>query len=220
MSEKLSAKYSDLVFVLNRRDCNIVKQYFPYNKIQILPSSLNDVFIKPSIITKASKERHLNILFVGTNFYANRNGLLWFIDNIMPISDVHLTIVGKGMDNIPFPKSDKLKVFGFVDSLCPFYHNCDVVIAPIFEGSGMKTKTTEALMWGKYIIGTPEAFCGFDIDDNQGISCQTKEDFINAIEFIRKKGIPSFVKSSRDLFLEKYSIRSSVEIVKKEFDRF
>ena len=53
-----------------------------------------------------------------------------------------------------------------LDDLGEYYRNCDVVIAPIFEGSGMKTKTTEALMWGKYIIGTNESFCGFAIDDS------------------------------------------------------
>ena len=48
------------------------------------------------------------------------------------------------------------------------------MLFPIFEGSGMKLKTCEALMFGKNIIGTPEAFAGYDIDDytNVGACCR------------------------------------------------
>jgi len=35
------------------------------------------------------------------------------------------------------------------------------VILPIISGSGMKTKTAEALMYGKSIIGIKEAFEGY-----------------------------------------------------------
>ena len=39
-----------------------------------------------------------------------------------------------------------------------------LVIAPIFDGSGMKTKVAEALMHGKHVVGTPEAFSGYAAD--------------------------------------------------------
>ena len=41
-----------------------------------------------------------------------------------------------------------------VDCLETWYEKADVVISPIFLGSGMKTKTAEALMYGKPILGT------------------------------------------------------------------
>lgn len=217
ISEVYAAHYSDVVFVLTERDRKSVIKMDTDSNVKILPSTLPDTFVMPTVITKATKERPLHLLFVGTSFYANINGLNWFIENVLPNADVKLTIVGHGMDIIPFPKSDKIEVYGFVDNLSSFYHKCDAVIAPIFEGSGMKTKTTEALMWGKYIIGTPEAFCGFDIDERQGISCTNKEDFMNAIEKIRVLQIPSYVEASRRLFFEKYSLQSSIEIVRNCF---
>ena len=75
-------------------------------------------------------------------------------------------------------QTKKIEIHGFVEDLYTFYAKADCVIAPIFEGSGMKTKTTEALMWGKFIIGTKEAFCGFDITDDIGVCCENSEDFI------------------------------------------
>jgi hypothetical protein len=37
-------------------------------------------------------------------------------------------------------------------------HRRPAVVCPIYAGSGMKTKTVEALKYGKYIFATPEAF--------------------------------------------------------------
>lgn len=39
------------------------------------------------------------------------------------------------------------------------------MVMPIFSGSGMKVKTAEALMYGKFLIGTKEAFEGYEIDE-------------------------------------------------------
>ena len=40
-------------------------------------------------------------------------------------------------------------VVGEVESLAQWYHDAYFVVAPIFDGSGMKTKVAEALMYGK-----------------------------------------------------------------------
>ena len=46
----------------------------------------------------------------------------------------------------------------------------------------MKTKTVEALSYGKAIIGTDEAFVGIDADFNKiGAKCNTADEFIKAI---------------------------------------
>lgn len=51
--------------------------------------------------------------------------------------------------------------------MAEYIYNADFLIAPIFEGSGMKLKTAEALMYGKTVFGTTEAFEGYDVDYEQ-----------------------------------------------------
>ncbi|HSF13623.1 MAG TPA: glycosyltransferase, partial [Erythrobacter sp.] len=68
---------------------------------------------------------------------------------------------------------------GAVDDLSPWYAGAALVIAPILSGSGMKTKVAEALMHGKRVAGTSEAFVGYGAevlaanhlcDDSAGIA--------------------------------------------------
>lgn len=210
-AEKEAAQYADLIFMLTERDKEEVRKWGCNTPIVLLPSSLKDTYRNfPEKNEGPSKKE---ILFVGSNFYANANGIIWFINNVLPHVDVHLTIVGSHMDELPIKPNDKIEIHGFVDNLDIYYARADCVIAPIFEGSGMKTKTTEALMWGKFIIGTKEAFCGFDITEEIGVCCESSEDFIKAIKEIEKH-CSKFNIASRNLFLEKYSTEKSMEIVK------
>ena len=46
----------------------------------------------------------------------------------------------------------------------------------------MKTKVAEALMYGKRIIGTREAFSGYEFNAEEvGWLCNTKEEFVAAL---------------------------------------
>lgn len=211
-AEKDAARYADLIFVLTERDRKEVKKWGINAPIILLPSSLKDTYkFQPE---KNDERTRKEILFVGSMFYANVNGIIWFINNVLPYVDVHLTIVGSHMNELPIKENGKIELHGFVDDLSAFYTRADCVVAPIFEGSGMKTKTTEALMWGKFIIGTKEAFCGFDITDDVGICCESSEDFIHAINTLENR-TSKFNIASRELFLNKYSSDKSVEIVRE-----
>lgn len=208
---------SDHIVTLTERDAKYVYKNNPSAKVTIMPSSLRDSFVdtdgysQSTIVCKDS----LDILFVGSYFYANVNGIIWFIENVLHHVNAKLTIVGNNMEKLPYTNNEKLKIHGYVDDLGEYYRQSDIIVAPIFEGSGMKTKTTEALMWGKYIVGTDEAFCGFCIDESCGKRCQSSDDFINAINNIAKQGISKFNYPSRRLFIERYSMASSIQIVKK-----
>lgn len=215
-AEILSANYSDHVLTLTKRDGNYVRKHYNKNApLTILPSSLQDEFmnINDYILKLPVPRKMLELLFVGTGaLYANVNGLKWFIKNVLPYINARLTVVGNYMDKI-FPyHTEKLNVKGYVEDLGVFYRKADCVIEPIFEGSGMKTKTAEALMWGKFIIGTNEAFVGYEMPETS-ILCNTAEDFIKSINNLSSQGVAPYNEQSRHMFLEKYSISSSKKII-------
>ena len=100
-----------------------------------------------------------------------------------------------------------------VESLDEFYYNADFVISPIFEGSGMKTKTAEALMFGKTIFGTKEAFEGYSFDYGKvGCLCNNAEDFICAIDNYNLTKF-RFNDYSRNMYLRNYSFNKLHEIL-------
>lgn len=204
--------FSDNIVTLTKRDMNFIKDTNKFAQIHILPSSLSDSFRELPLDAGFSKS--FTLLFVGSYFYANVHGIEWFISKVLPFVEAKLIVVGAGMEKLKYTPSSKLEIYGFVDDLGLYYRNCDVVVAPIFEGSGMKTKTAEALMWGKFIIGTKEAFCGFEIDSKCGIECLSSGDFIDQIKRMSVVHKDKFNPDSRKLFLDKYSLEKSEKIVK------
>jgi hypothetical protein len=202
-NEDCACKYSDKIIVLNERDKVMIQKF--YNRIAdaVIPISFSDRKIN---FSEEKISKIPTALFLGTNFHANIHGLKWFAEKVLPFVNIKLKIVGKNMDKISLLKNEKLEIFGYIENLDECMQEADFMIYPIFKGGGMKVKTCEALMHGKSIIGTSEAFQGYDVDfEKVGACCETAEEFIAAINEFPKKTNSKFNQYSRNLFLEKYS---------------
>jgi hypothetical protein len=209
--ELIACKYSDCVISLNSRDTQRIEELYNRKHNSIIPISFPNKHIN---FNKSATSASPIALFLGSNFFANTYGITWFIEKVLPFVNIKLKIVGRNMDKADLPKSDKLEILGYVEDLDTVMQNADFMIFPIFQGGGMKVKTCEALMHGKNIIGTVEAFQGYDIDfEKVGACCETAEEFIAAINEFSKRFSSKFNQYSRDLFLEKYSD----EVVFKQF---
>lgn len=95
----------------------------------------------------------------------NVNGILWFLDNAWPMivnqdSELRLIIGGTVCEKIPEDRYPNIRLLGRVDSLENFYQQGDVVINPVFQGTGLKIKTFEALSYGKVVIVHPHSSKG------------------------------------------------------------
>ena len=202
-NEKKACKYSDKIVVLNKRDGNKLYGLYGLKNFIVIPISLVDSYkMRVNKLTEVPP----TLLFVGNNWYANIHGLKWFVNNVLNFVDIKLQIVGSDMDKLEkdfvHPKIDFL---GYVPDLSKVLSNADYVLSPIFLGGGMKVKTCESLMYGKNIIGTSEAFEGYEIDPIKvGAICRNKEEFINTIRNYCSIKREKFNEYSRQCFLEKY----------------
>lgn len=131
-----------------------------YEKCNIIP-----IGVRPNKYSKnynTKKQNKLKLLFVGTMTWApNNEGIIWFLENVMPLcndkSKYELFIVGKN-------PSDKVKklcedyenvhLMGYVESLDDIYDKCDVLVVPLFIGSGQRVKIIEAFSRGYTVIST------------------------------------------------------------------
>jgi len=202
-NERWTCQYSDKIIVLNERDKLNIQNIYGRTADVVIPISF------PNKQIEFSNERISSIpvaLFLGSNFFANIHGIKWFIRNVLPFVNIKLKIVGRDMDNANLPKSEKLEVLGYVEDLDEYMQNADFIVLPIFIGGGMKVKTCESLMHGKNIIGTHEAFEGYDVDfEKVGACCETAEEFITAINEFPRRFANKFNEYSRNVFLEKYT---------------
>lgn len=202
-NEKKSLKYAKLLFALNQRDSDAFFKRYSRKADYFLPISFRDTFYCNRKLNPA-EDRFL--LFVGSDFYGNTEGLFWFIENVLEELPITLKVVGSGMDAYKGKYPDKkVEFLGFIADLNTFYNLALAVILPIFSGSGMKTKTAEALMFGKYIFGTKEAFEGYDLDFNRvGGICASKDEFVSILTRFINETQSVFNDYSRDIFKKKY----------------
>jgi glycosyltransferase involved in cell wall biosynthesis len=212
LTERYAYKYSDKIITLNFRDANLVKRIYGRNTSTIIPISIHDT-LDLAMSEPNTQTQSFTILFVGSLFYANIQGITWFVKEVMPVyPNVCLEIVGKNMHELKAQlERPNVKIHSSVPNLQEYYQHSDLVIMPIFTGGGMKLKTAEALMYGKTIIGTPEAFCGYDYRPEIGKICVNKTEFCDAIAYYLKHKPERFNGISRNLFLSKYSFDATLE---------
>lgn len=205
-NEKQACDYSDVIIALNKRDGQEIQQRYHRTPDIISPVVFEDNYEQDNYPEEDTDNCPV-CLFIGTYFPINVRGILWFVDEVLPHTNIRLQIVGKGMKAIK-PKVKKYKnieVYSDVPDLKPYIENADFILSPIFEGSGMKVKTCEALMYGKNIIGTTEAFEGYDINfEKVGALCNTKQEFITTLNAFSFRILPKFNKYSREIFMKNH----------------
>jgi len=219
-NEKSAVKYADTIITLNQRDSDMLQTQYGRSCDFIWPISINDNFdIKK--LESASLDKPLLLLFVGSRFYPNEHGIAWFIKEVMPhLKNVHLKIVGKGFEALRQQwNTDQIEVIGTSADMTDYYYQADIVIAPIFTGSGMKTKTAEAMMYGKTIMASTESFEGYNLDKKQiGGEFNTAQEYIDGISAYSYSGGYKFNEYARKCYLDSYSYQAACKKFKDYFN--
>ena len=213
LAERKSVRYSDRIICLSERDSRLLHKLYGRAATHVSPMALQDKF--PSDASQMANQPHQKFaLFVGGVFYANLAGITWFVKQVAPRINIKICIVGRGFEDFrdELELGGKVEVVGAVESLAEWYLKSHFVIAPIFDGSGMKTKVAEALMFGKKVIGTPEAFSGYeDMADRAGRVCATANDFVVAIEAADAMVNSSCDNELREIYEARYSFVAAKE---------
>lgn len=188
--EKVSQKYVDENWVFHSGDALKFERTYGYKPQVMIPLASPEPNIPETIKNSTTNNSRKKCLFVCSKYFVNRQGFRWFYDKVLcqiPI-EFDLDVVGNGSKALgDFCKDPRIHLIGSVESLDDFYLNSDFVIAPIFDGGGMKVKTMEAVSFAKCIIGTSESLRGFweKMDENvKGqivFQCDTADEWINAM---------------------------------------
>jgi glycosyltransferase involved in cell wall biosynthesis len=213
LAERKAVKFSDKRICLSERDSRLLKKLYGQGATHIAPMVLEDK-CPASFMQVSAQVPERFALFVGGTFYANRAGIAWFVREVVPRIDLPVYIVGRGFETLraELEVPGKVIVVGAVDCLADWYHRAQFVIAPIFDGSGMKTKVAEALMYGKKIVGTPEAFSGYEnVVEQAGWLCDTADEFSRAINAASKEISTSFNPVLRNIYEQRYSMAAAQE---------
>lgn len=206
-NDRYACRYADKIIALNARDDDELFRRYGRHVDELIPIAFKDKYQRDSYSQDMTAPQPL-CLFLGAYFPPNNEGILWFVQNVLPHVNIRMKVVGKGMARLKEeqPALKDIEVISDAPDLLPFFEEADIMILPIFKGSGMKVKTCESLMYGKNIIATDEAFVGYDIDyDRVGGKCNSAEEFIARLNDFEQTPHPRFNTYSRQMFLEKYT---------------
>lgn len=145
--EVLAEKDRDLLVSVGIKKENII----------VIPPRADNKFYS---INRNRIEKHTLMFFAAFNRRENSDGAIWFIENILPIikigiPDVKVYFVGA----YPPPELQKLHengiiITGFVDDPIPYFEKCQVAIAPLRLGAGVKIKVLEYIAAGIPVVST------------------------------------------------------------------
>ena len=209
--ERLAVQFADCNIVLTRRDAERMRKLYDVPMPEILPLSLVDVYEQ-----KLPKCKERTCLLFGPLGRANEEAFGWFVENVSPYLHCKTKIAGKGLEIYQKDWSTaQVEVQGYVEDIAQLYADAVCVVIPLLSGGGMKIKTAEALMFGKYIFGTDEAFVGYELEyDKIGGKCNSAQEFIDKINAFLDIEKDTFYNTySRQRYEEKYSLGASKEIL-------
>jgi glycosyltransferase involved in cell wall biosynthesis len=168
--EKMLKRFSAVV-VLTQVEADFLARYAPSTQVRCHAMGVDCDFFSHGPETTESH----SVVFVGSfRHLPNANGAMWLVERVWPLvveryPSAQLYLVGnhptRGMQQRH--GKDNVTVTGWVDDVRPYLQRASVVVAPVFEGAGMRTKVLEAWAMAKAVVGTPLAFEGLTTKDGE-----------------------------------------------------
>jgi glycosyltransferase involved in cell wall biosynthesis len=157
------------------------------------------------------------VLYIGGCNTANIDGLKSFLEECWPrILDRHpdaqFRICGDIFRAFSTNSYNSTHFTGPVDDLTSEYHQAEIVVNPIWIGTGLKIKTVEALAHGKAVVTTPKGIEGMagNISDVCVVAAN-REEFINAvILLLEDKELARQVAAKASLYTGEFLSREAV----------
>lgn len=147
------------IFAVQDEEAAFFKRIAPRSKVFTTYANYK---YRPSAV-----EGNHNILFFSGGNNYNLNGIRWFVEEVFPyirkrIVDATLLIGGSICKALKteYESKEGIRLYGYVDDPLDFYSQGDIAINPVFQGTGIKIKTFEALSYDKVVMVHPHSLEG------------------------------------------------------------
>jgi glycosyltransferase involved in cell wall biosynthesis len=165
-------KSVDAIIAISRKDEKVYKDISPKIKLVTIPFAIDVANYKETLFNK----HEISFFHLGSmNWSPNINGLKWFVEEVWneyfsTETNTKLNIAGLAMPDSFFNyNTNNLNVTGFVNDAKKFIADNDVMIVPLFSGSGLRIKIIEAMAMGKCVIASSIGAEGIDYIDGENI---------------------------------------------------
>ena len=197
------------------------KKFLPDREFYFVPHPLKE-------IKHDKSEKNIDLLYLAAYNPYNLHGLEWFVDKVLPFitNKINITVCGK---LVQFLKSNdpeyikKLEILGFnlidfADDLNELYSKVKAAIVPLYEGTGMKIKTIEAMSHNIPIVSRLPGVDGFPDKTNSGILVTDNPKLFadNIMHLLTDEDFYKSVKEQEHEYFNKLFDKKHVQNVMKE----
>jgi sugar transferase (PEP-CTERM/EpsH1 system associated) len=163
----------DVNVAVSELDAEGLRELAPTARVEVIDNATDTEFFTP----RPGGERR-ELIFAGAmTWYPNRDAMIWFCREILPlirerVPDVVMNVVGRG----PGPvleqvgnDDDAVNVLGFVDEVRDPMAAAAVYVVPLRVGGGTRLKILDAMAMGKAVVSTTVGAEGLDLTPGEDI---------------------------------------------------
>jgi len=169
--ERNACVQATAVLACSDNDCNEFKRWDVKN-VYTIPNGVDTNALLPEY-----QDQNNHFVFLGgMGWYPNKQGMEWFIKEVMPLlyavePAIQIDVIGNPEPYIFIPEKFKnnINILGFVDDFKPLVRQARAMIVPLTVGSGTRLKVLEGMSLGKCIISTEKGSEGILLEDKKDI---------------------------------------------------
>lgn len=207
---------ADACVAITKRDETAIERMAPGVRVSTVPAAV-DLSAFP-YHDPSKREESSMILLGNMGWPPNRNSVLWFTREILPLilekrPDAVAYLVGDNppLDQLP-PASENLRIEGRVPSIAPYYEKIAIGLIPLNVGGGMRVKMVEMMSSGMPIVSTGQGAEGNEaIPGEHYLRADTAAEFADAV--VRLMGDAEergrLARAAREFVAATYSIEQT-----------
>lgn len=182
----------DAIVTITNEDKKNIQKLFPHKKIETCLTGISLIeYKKVSVPVKYNTLFH----FAAMDWIPNVEAVNWLLENVWihvinEFPDAQLVIAGRGMpENIKHLQSKNISVIEHVENSSEFYATYDIMLVPLWSGSGLRIKLVEGLAYGKAIVTTTIGAEGIPYEKNKHLLiADTDIEFAEALKTLLRNG--------------------------------
>ncbi len=214
----------DYLAAITQRDLDAFRAFGYADQALVLPVGLDIQEYEPSY----RNNKQISLCFIGSlDWMPNTHGLHWFIENVWPEihkinPNIQFHIAGKNpSEKISGLRKKNIVIHGEVPNAVDFINRHDILVVPLFSGSGMRVKILEGMALGKTIITTTIGAEGIEAESGTHIlKADTKDQFVDCVSkyLVDVKELSEISRNARKLIEDKYDYLKRAKTLVDEYE--
>ncbi|MGH1339438.1 MAG: glycosyltransferase family 4 protein [Aureispira sp.] len=214
----------DLLAAITARDLNFFERLGSKVPSHVAPIGLD---LQDYTYQKKRPQEHPSCCFIGSlDWMPNTEGMEWVLENVWPKvleqkPQATLHIAGRNTPAAWLEKTwPNVTIHGEVPSAGEFIQAHEIMLVPLFSGSGMRVKILEGMALGKVVVSTSLGLEGIAAKDQKEVLiANTVDEFVKALVYCQEsfENLPQIGAAAVDFLQEHYS---NVRIATRLLERY